>query len=306
MHPVHGEEGPHPCHPGLRLFPGASRYGQAGGAPGLAAPYGRCGYHAPASDTPQRCGSFQNGLRARRYAAVHAVSVRPRRRPVVFSLKAVSGLLMAAPGPGLTDRVAPGIASAAGLQDCGRPEPALPGSAPSTGLGCRFVSGRSCRAGQGPEGPQGHAAARPGPDLLCLFWREARHKGRPRPRHEGRPRVPAGPGSIRSPTTSGPCFRRGHGCDGAMVLAVRWFWLGHGSGGGKKAARLHALRHRIADASSGAEPRYPRDPAAAGAWPGPGTTARYTPGATRTIRNTVSAFEALPTLQGQNGPGQPR
>ncbi len=101
-------------------------------------------------------------------------------RPVVFSLEAVSGLLMAAPGPGLTDRAAPGITSAAGLRDFR--------TAGDRGLHSRDRHHRqgsdadSCRAGQRVgqgKGPKDHRVMLPpGPARICCASSGARRDTR--------------------------------------------------------------------------------------------------------------------------------
>jgi site-specific recombinase XerD len=76
----------------------------------------------------------------------------PRKLPVVFSVQEVSDILMAAPGPGLKYRAALSISYGAGLR-----------AAEVCNLKVSDIDSDRMliHVGQGPEGPQGHAVARP-------------------------------------------------------------------------------------------------------------------------------------------------
>ena len=94
----------------------------------------------------------------------------PRKLPVVFSVEEVSDILMAAPGPGLKYRAALSISYGAGLR-------AAEVCNLKIGDNRQRPDADPRRAGQGPEGPQGHAVP---PDCwsCCV-------PGGARPRPEG-------------------------------------------------------------------------------------------------------------------------
>jgi hypothetical protein len=91
---------------------------------------------------------------------------QPRKLPVVFSVEEVSDNLTATPGPGLKYRAALSISYGGGLRAaevCNLKTGDI-GSDPSRDIAAQYPAGQwhadPCRAGQGPEGPQGHALAR--------------------------------------------------------------------------------------------------------------------------------------------------
>ena len=193
----------------------------------------------------------------------------PRRLPVVFSVEEVSDILMAAPGPGLKYRAALSIAYGAGLR-----------AAEVCNL--KIVDIDSDRmlihVEQGKGKKDRKVMLSPSLlDLLRTYWREARPQGWLFP---GKPRI-----NPISPRQLSRAFAEAKALTGV-----------------KKAATLHTLRHSFATHLLEADTdvrviQVLLDHAKLS------TTAQYTHVATKTIRNTVSPFEALSKLQGDSGPG---
>lgn len=128
------------------------------------------------------------------------------------------------------------------------------------------------RAGQGPEGPQGHAVARPA-GVVAAWWREARPEGWLFP---GKPKInPISPRQLNRAFTS------------AKHMA-----------GVRKPATRHTLRHSFATRMLEAN----TDVRVIQVLLGHAkltTTARYAHVATKTIRDIVSPYEMLAKLQDQ-------
>lgn len=193
----------------------------------------------------------------------------PRRLPVVFSVEEVSDILMAAPGPGLKYRAALSIAYGAGLRAAEVCNLKI-GDIDSDRMLIHVEQGKGKKDRKVMLSPSLL-------DLLRIYWREARPQGWLFP---GKPRI-----NPISPRQLSRAFAE------AKALA-----------GVKKAATLHTLRHSFATHLLEADTDVRVIQVLLG-HAKLSTTAQYTHVATKTIRNTVSPFEALSKLQGDSGPG---
>ena len=190
----------------------------------------------------------------------------PRRLPAVFSVEEVSDILMAAPGPGLKYRAALSIAYGAGLR-----------AAEVCNLKVGDIdSDRMLIHVEQGKGKKDRKVML-SPSLLKLlrtYWREARPQGWLFP---GKPRI-----NPISPRQLSRAFHE------AKTLA-----------GVKKAATLHTLRHSFATHLLEANTDVRVIQVLLG-HAKLSTTAQYTHVATKTIRSTVSPFEALSKLQDES------
>ncbi|MFC3060504.1 tyrosine-type recombinase/integrase [Paenirhodobacter populi] len=193
----------------------------------------------------------------------------PRRLPVVFSVEEVSDILMAAPGPGLKYRAALSIAYGAGLRAAEVCNLKI-GDIDSDRMLIHVEQGKGKKDRKVMLSPSLL-------DLLRTYWREARPQGWLFP---GKPRI-----NPISPRQLSRAFAE------AKALA-----------GVKKAATLYTLRHSFATHLLEADTDVRVIQVLLG-HAKLSTTAQYTHVATKTIRNTVSPFEALSKLQGHSGPG---
>ena len=190
---------------------------------------------------------------------------KPRKLPVVLSVEEVADLLAAVPGPGLTYRAALGISYGAGLR-----------AAEVCNLKVADIDSDRMliHVDNGKGGRDRKAMLSPGLlDLLRDYWREARPEGWLFP---GKPKInPLSPRQLNRAFTS------------AKTMA-----------GIAKPATLHTLRHSFATHLLEANTDVRVIQVLLG-HAKLSTTARYTHVATKTIRDTVSPFERLKTLQDQ-------
>ena len=188
---------------------------------------------------------------------------QPRKLPVVFSVEEVSDLLMATPGPGLKYRAALSISYGAGLRAA---------EVCNLKVGDIDSDRMLIHVEQGKGRKDRKVMLSPG--LLALlrdYWREARPEGWLFP---GKPKIsPLSPRQLN-----------------------RAFMSAKHMAGIAKPATLHTLRHSFATHLLEAN----TDVRVIQVLLGHAkltTTAQYTHVATKTIRDTVSPFEALKTLQ---------
>lgn len=189
----------------------------------------------------------------------------PRKLPVVLSIEEVSDLLMAAPGPGLKYRAALSIAYGAGLR----------ASEVCNLKVCDIDSDRMLiHVEQGKGGKDRKVMLSPGLlHLLRTYWREARPGGWLFP---GKPTInPISPRQLS-----------------------RAFGSAKNMAGIRKTATLHTLRHSFATHLLEANTDVRVIQVLLG-HAKLSTTAQYTHVATKTIRDTVSPFEMLASLQDQ-------
>ena len=190
---------------------------------------------------------------------------KPRKLPVVLSVEEVADLLAAVPGPGLTYRAALGISYGAGLR-----------AAEVCNLKVADIDSDRMliHIDNGKGGRDRKAMLSPGLlDLLRDYWREARPEGWLFP---GKPKInPLSPRQLNRAFTS------------AKHMA-----------GIARPATLHTLRHSFATHLLEANTDVRVIQVLLG-HAKLSTTARYTHVATKTIRDTVSPFERLKTLQDQ-------
>jgi integrase/recombinase XerD len=186
---------------------------------------------------------------------------QPRKLPVVFSVEEVSDLLMATPGPGLKYRAALSISYGAGLR-----------AAEVCNLKVGDIdSDRMLIHVEQGKGRKDRKVML-SPSLLALlrdYWREARPEGWLFP---GKPKInPISPRQLK-----------------------RAFMSAKHMAGIAKPATLHTLRHSFATHLLEANTDVIQVLLGHAKLT---TTAQYTHVATRTIRDTVSPFEALKKLQ---------
>ncbi|MER8942490.1 site-specific integrase [Mesorhizobium sp. M0915] len=190
---------------------------------------------------------------------------QPRKLPVVLSVEEVSDLLMAAPGPGLKYRAALSISYGAGLR-----------ASEVCNLKIGDIDGNRMliHVEQGKGQKDRKVMLSPGLlELLRAYWREARPQGWLFP---GKPRInPISPRQLNRAFTS------------AKNMA-----------GIGKPATLHTLRHSFATHLLEANTDVRVIQVLLG-HARLNTTAIYAHVATKTIRGTVSPFEALKKLQDQ-------
>ena len=190
---------------------------------------------------------------------------KPRKLPIVFSVEEVADLLAAVPGPGLKYRAALGISYGAGLR-----------ASEVCHLKVTDIDSNRMliHVDEGKGGKDRKAMLAPGLlDLLRDYWLEARPQGWLFP---GKSMVnPLSPRQLNRAFTS------------AKHMA-----------GIAKPATLHTMRHSFATHLLEANTDVRVIQVLLG-HAKLSTTARYTHVATKTIRDTVSPFEALKQLQDQ-------
>lgn len=191
---------------------------------------------------------------------------QPRKLPVVLSIEDVSELLAAAPGPGLKYRAALSISYGGGLRAsevCNLKVSDID----SDRMLIHVDEGKGRKDRKVMLSPDLR-------DLLRDYWREARPEGWLFP---GKPKI--------NPVTS---RQLGRAFNSAKHLV-----------GISKPATLHTLRHSFAThlLEAGTDVRIIQMLLGHAKL---STTARYTQVATKTIRDTVSPFEALKTLHGRS------
>ena len=196
---------------------------------------------------------------------------QPRKLPVVLSIEEVSELLMAAPGPGLKYRAALSISYGAGLRA-------------SEVCNLKITDIDSDRmlihVDEGKGGKDRKVML--SPDLLGLlrdYWYEARPAGWLFP---GKPKI--------NPVSSRQLSRAFNSAKHLVGIA--------------KPASLHTLRHSFATHLLEANTDVRVIQVLLG-HAKLSTTARYTQVATKTIRGTVSPFEALKKLRDQTRRREP-
>lgn len=190
---------------------------------------------------------------------------KPRKLPIVLSVEEIADLLAAVPGPGLKYRAALGISYGAGLR-----------AAEVCNLKVTDIDSRRMliHVDNGKGGRDRKAMLSPALlELLRDYWREARPQGWLFP---GKPAInPLSPRQLNRAFTS------------AKHMA-----------GIAKPATLHTLRHSFATHLLEANTDVRVIQVLLG-HAKLSTTARYTHVATKTIRGTVSPFEALKQLDDQ-------
>jgi integrase/recombinase XerD len=197
---------------------------------------------------------------------------QPRKLPVVFSVEEVSDLLMATPGPGLKYRAALSISYGAGLRAAEVCTLKVGDIVPEARLRHDDSDRMLIHVEQGKGRKDRKVMLSPGLlDLLREYWREARPEGWLFP---GKPKIsPLSPRQLN-----------------------RAFMSAKHMAGIARAGTLHTLRHSFATHLLEAN----TDVRVIQVLLGHAkltTTAQYTHVATRTIRDTVSPFEALKIRQ---------